>query len=451
MAERVLVVSIDGLAPRFVTPRVMPNLCSLALTGASCYSARTIDPPLTVPAHASMFRGVPPHTHGLVDNSPIPPRCDAPSFLAAARAAGQTTASVICWPPMDLLVEAQASTYRVSLDSGYDPHDDDVVTGETIDLLRRYRPAITLTYLVSTDLAGHGVGWGSDEYLAAAARIDALLADLIVAAGPESAIVVTTDHGGSGRGHFERIDEILETFVVARSARIQPGSTWDRASILDIAPTVADLAGVEPASAWTGSSLVGCEWPIVDHLLALVESMSEHAYGERVDMLQHSLQTAACARAAGEPDALVLAALLHDVGHVIGRDRAGAWGLPDHAEVGARYLQQWLPADVVEPIRRHVAAKRYLVATDPTYHDQLSVASVESLREQGGALTDEQAIAFELEPYADEAVRLRRHDDDGKVDGLDVAPLADYRELINRRLTPAAHGGAPAPARSTAT
>jgi gamma-butyrobetaine dioxygenase len=303
---------------------------------------------------------------------------------------------------------------------------------------------------VSTDLAGHGVGWGSNEYLAAATRLDALLADLVDAAGPESAIVVTTDHGGLGRGHFEAVEEILETFVVVRSARIRPGSVWDGASILDIAPTVADLAGVGAASEWAGRSLLGIEQPIVDHLLALAGSMSEHAYGERVDMLQHSLQTAACASAAGESEALVVAALLHDIGHVVGHDRAGAWGLPDHAEVGARSLQQWLPPDVVEPIRRHVAAKRYLVATDASYHDQLSQASIESLREQGGPFTTEEAIAFELEPFADEATRLRRYDDDGKVDGLDVAPLADYREPLTRLLTAAVPGGAPAPARSTA-
>jgi [1-hydroxy-2-(trimethylamino)ethyl]phosphonate dioxygenase len=435
MAERVLVVSIDGLAPRFVTADTMPNLCALARTGASCFTARTVVPPLTVPAHASMFRGVGPEMHGLVDNTPLPPRCEAPSFLAAARAAGCSTASVICWPPMDLLVEPHAAQYRVNLDSGYEPHDDDIVTGETIDVLRRHRPDVTLTYLVSTDLAGHGVGWGSDAYLAAAARIDALLADLVGAAGPGCAIVVTTDHGGVERGHFEAVDDILETFVVVRSQRIAPGSMWTEASILDIAPTVADLCGVDPADGWTGTSLIGAQQRTVDHLFGLVGAMAEHSYGERIDMLQHSLQTAASARATGESDALVVAALLHDVGHVVGHDRAGAWGLPDHAEVGARYLQQWLPAGVVEPIRHHVAAKRYLVATDPTYRDQLSDASVQSLREQGGAFTDEQALGFAVERFAEEAVALRRHDDGGKVDGLEVAPLEDYRELLTQLVT----------------
>jgi predicted HD phosphohydrolase len=435
MAERVLVVSIDGLAPRFVNAGTMPNLCALARTGASCFTARTVVPPLTVPAHASMFHGVGPDVHGLVDNTPLPPRCEAPSFLSAARVAGCSTASVICWPPMDLLVEPHAAQYRVSLDSGYEPHDDDIVTGETIDVLRRHRPDVTLTYLVSTDLAGHGVGWGSDEYLAAAARIDALLADLVDAAGSGSAIVVTTDHGGVERGHFEAVDDILETFVVVRSQRIPPGSMWTEASILDIAPTVADLCGVDPADGWTGRSLLGRQQRIVDHLLGLVGAMAEHSYGERIDMLEHSLQTATSARTAGESDALVVAALLHDVGHVVGHDRAGAWGLPDHAEVGARYLQQWLPAGVVEPIRHHVAAKRYLVGTDATYRDQLSEASVQSLREQGGAFTDEQALGFAVERFADEAVALRRHDDGGKVDGLEVAPLEDYRQLLTQFVT----------------
>jgi gamma-butyrobetaine dioxygenase len=382
-----------------------------------------------------MFRGIDPSSHGLIDNTPIAPRGDAPSFLATARSAGLGTASVICWQPMDLLIESQAAQYRVSLDSGYDPHDDDVVTGETVDLLRRFLPDVTLSYLVGTDLAGHAAGWGSDEYLAAARRVDALLADLVDAAGPESAIIVTTDHGGVGRGHFEDVEEILETFVVVRSRRVAPASMWTDASILDIAPTVADLAGFRRAEQWTGRSLVGAEQPIIDHLLALVAAMAEHSYGERIDMLQHSLQTAARARAAGARDGLVLAALLHDVGHIVGR--AGTWGDPDHAETGAGYLQQWLPAEVVEPIRRHVAAKRYLVATDPAYCDQLSEASIESLREQGGPFGDDQVLEFGVERWADDAVALRRHDDDGKIDGLDVAPLADYRDLMTKLAAPA--------------
>jgi predicted HD phosphohydrolase len=261
-----------------------------------------------------------------------------------------------------------------------------------------------------------------------------LLGELIDAVGDDTAIVVTTDHGGFERSHGEPIAANLATFVTVRSGRVPAGSMWSSASILDIAPTVADLAGVAPSTEWTGSSLLGSERLIIDHLLGLIESMEQHSYGERVDMLRHSLQTAAWARAAGGSDELVLAGLLHDIGHLLGD--AGAWGLPDHAEVGARALQQWLPPAVVEPIRAHVAAKRFLVATDAQYHDQLSEASRESLREQGGAFTPAECERFVAEPHADAAVTLRRHDDDGKVDGLEVPSLESYRPLLQSALRP---------------
>ena len=179
MPERVLVISIDGLAPRFITPATMPTSAALARSGAvRCFTARTVVPPLTVPAHASMFRGVEPAIHGLVDNTPLPPGCDAPSFLAAAVPAGsprRRSSAGRRWTcssshtPRSTAPSSTVGTTRTTTTSS---------PARRSKLLSRYRPDVTLTYLVSTDLAGHGVGWGSNEYLTAAAHIDALLADL---------------------------------------------------------------------------------------------------------------------------------------------------------------------------------------------------------------------------------------------------------------------------------
>lgn len=427
VVERVLVVSVDGLAPRAITRARMPHLCALSRSGASCHTARTVVPPITVPAHASMIHGVDPAAHGLVDNTRLRPRGGSRSFLAAARSAGRTTASVLCWLPLDDLVEPDATDHRVTVDGGYDPLDDDRSVAATLRLLASERPDVVLTYLVACDLAGHAHGWDSDEYLAAVARTDELLGEL-VAAAQGMAIVVTTDHGGVGRAHREPVPDTMTTFVVVRSTRIAPLTVWRAASILDIAPTVADLAGAPAEPAWTGRSLVGRERPLVDHVLALLTAMADHSYGERVDMLAHALQTAACARRDGAQDELVLAALLHDVGHLLGD--AGEWGLPDHAEVGARALQAWFRESVVAPVRLHVAAKRYLVATDPSYTDGLSSASVATLAQQGGALVADEIAAFESERYATDAVALRRWDDAGKVTGIDVGELASYRSLL---------------------
>ena len=133
---------------------------------------------------------------------------------------------------------------------------------------------------------------------------------------------------------------------------------------------------------------------------------------------------------------LVLAALLHDIGHVVGD--AGDWGDPDHAAAGARFLQPMLPADVVEPIRLHVDAKRYLVAVDADYASQLSHASQVTLRQQGGPFTRDEVAEFAALPHAERAIQLRRADDAGKQPGRSTPTLESFRD---RRISdPSSHG-----------
>ncbi len=147
--------------------------------------------------------------------------------------------------------------------------------------------------------------------------------------------------------------------------------------------------------------------------------------GEAVTMAAHQLQAAARARAAGAPDALVAAALLHDVGHLL--DGATDQG---HGDEGARWLSRWFGKDVTEPVRLHVAAKRYLVGTEPVYRARLSPASVETLHRQGGPMDDAAAIAFSRGPHARAAVALRRWDDQAKDPAAAVPPLGTYHELL---------------------
>ena len=134
------------------------------------------------------------------------------------------------------------STTAVAWAAGYDPDDDVAVVAQVAELLADDAPDVTLAYLVATDLAGHAHGWDSDEYAVAAELVDVRLGELFDAAGDELAIVVTTDHGGVGRHHGDPLPGTLETFVAVRSRRLAAGGWWPAASILDIAPTVTDLA-----------------------------------------------------------------------------------------------------------------------------------------------------------------------------------------------------------------
>jgi phosphonate degradation associated HDIG domain protein len=173
---------------------------------------------------------------------------------------------------------------------------------------------------------------------------------------------------------------------------------------------------------------------IITFILDLFARQGAREYmGEAVSMAQHMEQSAACAAADGAGDELVIAALLHDLGHFLcdhpiealeqGRDNY-------HEEAGAIYLERYFPPGVTEPIRLHVAAKRYLCATDPAYLKQLSDASIGSLRVQGGPMDRDEVRQFEARPFYREAVKLRLYDDDGKVAGLTIKPVNEYRETM---------------------
>ena len=173
---------------------------------------------------------------------------------------------------------------------------------------------------------------------------------------------------------------------------------------------------------------------IVDEIFRVFEQYGGEQYlGEQVSMTEHMLQSAWAARRDGAPPRLVAAALLHDYGHFI-------HGLPEdsaehgvdtqHEEVAYRFLAEHFGEEIAEPIRLHVAAKRYLCAVEPAYFAQLSPASVLSLELQGGPYDDAEVAAFEASAYAQDAVRLRRYDDVGKVPGLETPGLEDYRGVL---------------------
>ncbi len=339
------------------------------------------------------------------------------------------------WLPFDSVIEGDAASRRFVIDSGYDLDDDHRIMEAVIATSADCHHDLSFVYLSQPDLSGHLHGWDSAEYVAAVTRSDTALARLLGSVDPEASVLVTTDHGGHGGDHTETVPEVMETFMVVRvPGRIQPGSGWSTASPLDVAPTVADLCGFEPDHRWEDSSLLGREPPLVDVVLDLMAATADETYGERLSMLDHALQSAAGAVADDAGDEMVLACLLHDLGHILGR--SGDWGLPGHAEVGARALQPLLDQAIVEPIRGHVMAKRYRVAVEPSYHDHLSKASQMSLAEQGGPLCEDDTEAFRVGAFAAEAMRLRAYDDDGKVDGLVIPPLETYRGLLSAALVP---------------
>jgi phosphonate degradation associated HDIG domain protein len=159
--------------------------------------------------------------------------------------------------------------------------------------------------------------------------------------------------------------------------------------------------------------------------------------GEKVSSLEHAEQAAHLARNSGAADAVVVAALLHDVGHLIGLaepdkyERMGDCGVMAHEGVGAAFLERHgLPREVGHLVRRHVDAKRYLCHANPSYHDGLSDASKTTLRYQGGPMSAEEAREFEADAHMQTILTMRKWDEAAKVPGLEVPRFATYRPLV---------------------
>jgi predicted HD phosphohydrolase len=161
-------------------------------------------------------------------------------------------------------------------------------------------------------------------------------------------------------------------------------------------------------------------------------------YDEHVTETEHALQCADLAIDAGAPDHLVVAALFHDIGHLVAGGVATShdpMGRDDRHELsGARLLRRWFGPEVAAPVAHHVAAKRYLVTVEPGYLDGLSPASVHSLELQGGAFPRQCIDEVERRPRWLDGVSLRRWDDAAKVPGRSTRTLDEHADRIVRLL-----------------
>jgi [1-hydroxy-2-(trimethylamino)ethyl]phosphonate dioxygenase len=173
---------------------------------------------------------------------------------------------------------------------------------------------------------------------------------------------------------------------------------------------------------------------VTTEIFELFQTRGQSAYfGEGVSQIEHALQAAWLAERSQASRALVVAALLHDIGHLI-------HGLPEniadqgidgsHETAGGEWLARHFGPAVTEPIRLHVDAKRYLVYSDASYRARLSPASLQSLALQGGSCTPAEARELEANPFFQDAISLRRWDDAAKIPGLVVPQLEEYRDRI---------------------
>ncbi|MBX2874320.1 MAG: HD domain-containing protein [Saprospiraceae bacterium] len=184
--------------------------------------------------------------------------------------------------------------------------------------------------------------------------------------------------------------------------------------------------------------------PIVDEVLNLFQQFGHMEYGEGFSVNSHSIQAGLLAKAQGLEKEMILAAFLHDIGHLYPlslnqeHEKMGEYGIEAHDHWGESFLQErGFSARIQATVKNHVAAKRYLCAIDSTYHDQLSLASQQTLTYQGGPMSKEEVRAFEADPFFQDSIVIRQLDDEAKLVTFEILPEHwQYFEALLRAREP---------------
>ena len=180
--------------------------------------------------------------------------------------------------------------------------------------------------------------------------------------------------------------------------------------------------------------------PRLDRIAELLTLKAEGQYGiSTINQRQHALQTAWLAEKTGCPEPLIVASLLHDIGHMIhdlGNNPAEDGVDDQHETRGQAFLTAWFGPEVTEPVRLHVAAKRYLCATETDYFAKLSRDSVLSLSLQGGPMSPQEVTAFDAVPHSAATVQLRRFDEQAKVRNLETPSIQHFLPYVARCMQP---------------
>ena len=175
---------------------------------------------------------------------------------------------------------------------------------------------------------------------------------------------------------------------------------------------------------------------ILDKIINKYHTNNTLYIGEKVTITEHMVQTAMLAEQNHSSESLICACLLHDYGHFIIEDPNHLVSKSidgQHENIGFNFLKNYFKPEVYEPIRLHVQAKRYL-CRNKSYWNILSVASKVSLKLQGGIMSDDEAKKFSSLKFHDDAILLRKYDDDGKMPNIKMKKIENYRNLINSQL-----------------
>ena len=257
MNKKVILISIDGLRPDAVETCGHPFVNTLRENG--CYSpdASSVMPPVTLPAHTSIFYSVPPIRHGIITNDYMPPVRPIRGLAEQLERADKTCAAFYGWEPMRHVWTSGNMKYSLFVNEYEEDNSDLLLTQEALSLIERKEPDFVYLYLVETDdKGGHDHGWMTSEYMHRVNNAFSCVQQVYEAVHDRYTIVITADHGGHDRGHGENIPEDMTIPMFFVGKEFPNGVQLHGLTLLDLAPTIADLMKISKSREWEGTSVL---------------------------------------------------------------------------------------------------------------------------------------------------------------------------------------------------
>ena len=257
MKNKVILFSIDGMRPDGLMQCGNPYVQELMKTGSYCLKARSAQPSVTLPCHMTMFHSVPPMRHGITTNTYVPQMRPVSGLFEQISMAGGNSAMFYGWEPLRD-VARPGSLKNAEYRWAYSAENTDAyLTGRALECIRRDHPDFVFLYMVETDeKGGHDSGWMTPTYLSYVSAAVDNIRRVYEEFGEEYTIIVTADHGGHGRAHGTDMpeDTTIPMFFIGKD--FEAGKALNGVSILDIAPTVADVMGIVAPREWEGRSII---------------------------------------------------------------------------------------------------------------------------------------------------------------------------------------------------
>ncbi len=256
--KKVILISIDGMRSDGLLTCGNPYVEELKKQCAHSFAASSMVPSVTFPCHFSMTHSVTPQRHGILTNTYVPQVRPVKGIFEKVAEAGGVSAMFYGWEPLRDIASPGTLKFATYINAYTKESSDTVLTDKALELIDEHKPDFVFLYMVETDeKGGHDNGWMSEEYLRRIRVAIDNVQRVVERFGDEYTVVVMADHGGHDRSHGSELPEDMTIPLFFRGEDFTAGRVLEDISLLDIAPTIAAVMGINADADWEGRSLIG--------------------------------------------------------------------------------------------------------------------------------------------------------------------------------------------------